>query len=117
MTIVRETYRLRDDPALAQKCVEVAQMHVDEFPTIKPALMREFDGLLPRVPTFQHYATVLTDRGEFEAAVRVCEAALAFGLDDGTQGGFNGRIARINKKAAAAGTSRASKRAAQARDS
>jgi len=100
MGIVKETYRLREDPAMADLCAEVAQTHVDEFATIKPALEREFGGQLPRVPTFQHYATLLTERGDFTAATRICEAASAFGLDDGTKAGYAGRIARIGKKAA-----------------
>ena len=61
--------------------------------------MRELGGVLPRVSTFQHYAAVLAERGEFERAVHVCEAAIAFGLHDGTKGGYEGRIERIKKKA------------------
>ena len=56
---------------------------------------------LPRVPTFQHYATLLTERGQFERVIQVCESAIGFGLDDGTKGGYKGRIERIKKKAAA----------------
>jgi len=99
MGIVNETYRLRSDPKMAEKCLEVAQMHIDEFPAIVPALKREFDGALPRVTTFQHYATLLTERGDFEKAIQVCEAAIGYGLEDGTKGGFEGRIDRIKKKA------------------
>jgi len=103
MSVVKETYRLRADPGMAQKCLEVAQMHVDEFPRIKTALKREFDGDLPRVPTFQQYATLLMERGQFDRAIEVCESAIAFGLDDGTKSGYEGRIERIKKKAAQGG--------------
>jgi hypothetical protein len=99
MCIVNETYRLRSDFKMAEKCLEVAQMHLDYFPVIAPALKREFDDILPRVSTFQHYATVLTERGEFDLAIKVCETAIVYGLDDGTKGGYRGRIERIKKKA------------------
>lgn len=76
MAIVDQTYKQRSKPAMADKCAEVAQMHIEEFERIKPALKREF-GKLPRVSTFQKYATLLTERGEFERAVEVCEIAIA----------------------------------------
>ena len=100
MAVVKESYRLRADPKMADLCADAAQTHVAEFRELAPALKREFDGSLPRVSTFQHFATLLTERGEFERAVGVCEKAIAFGLDDGTKGGFQGRIKRIQKKAA-----------------
>ena len=53
MGVINETYRLRSDPGMANTCLKVAQMHIDEFPTIRPALKKEFGGALPRVPTFQ----------------------------------------------------------------
>ena len=101
MGIVKETYRLRADPSMADKCAEVAQLHIDEFPVIAPALERDM-GFLPGASTFQQYATLLTERGEFDRAIQVCEKAIAYGLDDGTKGGYEGRIERIKKKAARA---------------
>jgi hypothetical protein len=50
------------------------------------------------VPTFQDLATVLAEDHEFADAVRICEAAQGFGLQDGTKSGFEGRIARIRKR-------------------
>ncbi len=45
-------------------------------------------------------ATLLTEWGDFDRSVWVCELALYFGLDDGTKAGFPGRIERIRKKQA-----------------
>ena len=104
MAVVAETYRLRSDPRMADKCLQVAQTHCDEFSSIVGELRTwssESGHDLPRVPTFQHYATLLTERGEFDRAIQVCESAIGFGLDDGTKGGYAGRIERIKKKAAA----------------
>lgn len=100
MGVVDETYRRRSDPAMAQKCQEVAEIHINEFPKISAALKREYGDPLPRVTTFQKYATLLTEMREFDRAVEVCKSAIAFRLDDGTKSGFEGRIARIRKKAA-----------------
>jgi len=96
--IVKETYRLRSEPAMASECARVAEMHLAEFQTLGPALKSDGDGSLPRVSTFQHYATLLTEKGDFERAVWVCELAKFYGLDDGTRAGFDGRIARIRRK-------------------
>jgi Flp pilus assembly protein TadD len=97
MNIVAATYKGRDDPEMRAVCRKIAQMHIDEFPRIKPALKRSL-GVLPRVPTFQQYATVLTEEQRFEEAIAVCEKALKFGLSDGTKGDFEGRIELIKKK-------------------
>jgi hypothetical protein len=98
MGIVNETYRRRQDEEMAARCAEVSELHLREFAQIAPGLRRDMGGSLPRVTTFQHFATLLTERGEFDRAVAVCEQAIEFGLNDNTKSGFEGRIARIRKK-------------------
>jgi len=102
--IVKETYRRRSEPAMASECARVAEMHLAEFQALGQALKSDGDGTLPRVPTFQHYATLLTEQGDFERAVWVCELAKDYGLEDGTKAGFDGRIARIRKTRGASRT-------------
>lgn len=101
MSIVDQTYKNRSDPENAELLRKVAEIHLAEFPKIKPALKKEMDGILPRVTTFQKYATFLTDKGEYEKAIEVCEQAIAYGLHDGTKSGFEGRIDRIKKEMSA----------------
>ena len=98
MGIVNETYRQRQDPTLAAKCAEVSELHLEEFSRIAPALRREMGGVLPRVTTFQHYATLLADEGAFDQAIAVCKLAIEYDLRDNTKSGFLGRIERIRKK-------------------
>ena len=98
MSIVEQTYKNRSDDDNAELLQKVAEMHLAEFPKIKPALEKQMDGILPSVTTFQKYATFLTDKGEYENAIEVCEQAIAHGLHDGTKSGFQGRIERIKKK-------------------
>jgi hypothetical protein len=95
--IVKETYKRRADAAMARECARVAEIHLAEFQELAQALKGDGDGTLPRVPTFQNYATLLAELGDYDRAVWVCELAKYYGLEDGTKAGFDGRIARIRK--------------------
>lgn len=95
--IVEATYKRRSDSKMRTLCIQYSEKHLNEFPTIAPALKRQCRGVLPHVTTFQHYATVLTEVGKFDQAIEVCGAAIKYGLHDGTASGFEGRISRILK--------------------
>lgn len=100
MSLVDQSYRHRkDDPELEKLCAEISEQHIQEFPEIKPALVKSLDGILPRVTTFQKYSTLLAEQNNFDRAVEVCAVAISHGLHDGTKGGFEGRIERIKRKA------------------
>lgn len=96
LSLVQETYKERKQAAMASICATTAELHLQEFPELMGPL-KECLGTLPRVPTFQQYATLLAERGDFEKAIAVCQAAIAYGLQDGTKSGFEGRIKRIQK--------------------
>jgi hypothetical protein len=96
MGIVEQTYRRRSEPGMADECARIAELHLFEFTNLA-ALLKQETGFLPRVTTFQSYATLLTEQGRFDDAIAVCNRALAFGLHDNTQSGFEGRIKRIEK--------------------
>ena len=96
-SIVDATYKLRKEDKYRQLCIEFAEKHLQEFPNIAPALKADMEGALPRITTFQNYATVLTENGNFEKAIHICELALKYGLHDGTKSGYEGRISRIKK--------------------
>jgi hypothetical protein len=98
MGIVNQTYKDRKKQDMGKLCAEIAEKHLAEFPNIAPALKKDMGGELPRVTTFQHYATLLTERGEYKRAIEVCEEALRYGLHDNTKGGFEARIDRIKRK-------------------
>jgi|SRR5690554_3034813 len=101
MGLVDQSYKHRkDDPELEKLCAEISEQHIQEFPEIKPALVKSLDGILPRVTTFQKYATLLLEQNNFDRAVEVCEVAIFHGLHDGTKSSFEGRIERIKRKAA-----------------
>ena len=97
-SIVAATYKLRKEEKYRKLCYEYAEKHLQEFPAIAPALKKDMGGTLPRITTFQHYAMILTEDGEYEKAISICESAIDYGLHDNTKSGFEGRITRIKKK-------------------
>lgn len=99
-TIVEITYKRRKEPEIRRICREISEKHISEFATLARALKQDMGGVLPRVPTFQHFATLLTEDGDYEYAIKVCNTAINYGLHDGTQSGFEGRIEKIEKKRA-----------------
>ena len=97
-SIVEKTYKLRNEETYRDLCIEYAKIHISEFDLIEPALRKDLNGVLPRVITFQHYATLLTENGEYEKAISVCKKAIEYGLNDGTKSNYEGRIERILKQ-------------------
>ncbi len=98
LSIISETYKLRKtDPATKELCEKIAWMHLKELPGIIQHL-KSSTAELPRISTFQNLASLLTEKGEYQKAIEVCELAISYGLSDKTQGGFQGRIDRIKKK-------------------
>ena len=99
-TIVEVTHKRREEPEMRRTCREMAEKHISAFAVLAPALKQDMGGDLPRVSTFQYFATLLTEDGDYDYAIKVCNTAINYGLHDGTQSGFEGRIEKIKKKRA-----------------
>ena len=103
-SIVALAYKQRKDDDYMRMCLQYAAIHLKEFSDLAKPLSMQMEaagmdeGTLPCVTSFQYFATALTEMGQFEKAIEVCEQALSYGLHDGTESGFEGRIARIRKK-------------------
>ena len=97
-SIITEAYKYKNEEKYRNICIEYAEKHLQEFPSLITDLKEDMGGTLPRITTFQYYATILTEDGEYEKAIDVCQKAISFGLHDGTQSGYEGRITRIKKK-------------------
>jgi hypothetical protein len=102
-SIVDLAYKERNRSVEMRKlCETTSRLHLAEFPTLAPALLKDAKGygsdLLPRVTTFQYFATLLAEDLRFDEAIEVCETALSYDLHDRTQGGFEARIERIRNK-------------------
>lgn len=102
-SIVSETYRLRKEEKYKNLCLKFSEKHLEEFHSLTKSLKEDFDDSIPKITTFQYYSTLLTELEEYERAIKTCEMAISYGLDDGTIGGYNGRIKRIKKKMSADG--------------
>ena len=100
--LVQQTYRRRKEPAMAALCQSTAETYLAEFAAIFPVLLKDWKGETYHISVFQHFATLLTEQGDYARAIQVCELALSKGLHDGTVSGFEGRIERIKKAAAKA---------------
>ncbi|MFC4661693.1 tetratricopeptide repeat protein [Oceanobacillus aidingensis] len=50
------------------------------------------------IPSFSKLAIIYEKQKEYEKAIEVSKLGLEYGLSDGTQGGFEGRIDRLKKK-------------------
>lgn len=99
MALVGETYKRRTQPRMADLCVSTAEAYLLEFAGLMKPLTDNANGIMPNVPIFQQYATLLTEQGNFTRAIEVCRIAMDFGLADGTKGGFESRIKKIEKLA------------------
>lgn len=95
--IVEAAYRRREDSAMLDLCVSTSETYLSEAPKLMRALLSDMPGQLPRIPVYQLYATILTQKGQFDRAIQVCELAIQSELQDGTKGGFYGRIERIKR--------------------
>jgi hypothetical protein len=96
-SIVKESYKLRKDEKYRNLCYKFSELHLNEFPSLAKGLKKDM-GSLPRVTTFQHFATILTEDLQYIKAIEVCQKAILFGLEDGTKGGYEGRIKKIQDK-------------------
>jgi|SRR5690554_1415104 len=96
--LTEATYKKRKDAQYRAACDYFSALHINEFDKIKAPLKKSNGGKLPQVMTFQNYANLLLEDERYDDAVKVCEKAIKFGLDDKTQTGFNGRIERIQAK-------------------
>lgn len=86
---------MREDAAAL--CEKYCQRDVDLFPKYKKSLVKDF-GSLPRIKTFQRLAILYEKRGDYTSAIRICKLAIKYGLSDGTQGSFEGRLLKLQKK-------------------
>lgn len=97
LNIVNLSYSKREIEYYKEIAIKTAELHISE---IKPILdyFNKYEHCIPSIPTFQQYATILTEIGEYDKAINICKKALELGLHDGTQGNYDGRIKRIEKK-------------------
>lgn len=99
-TAIDLTYKLRNnDPTAIDRCIAYCREDIRLMPDFIREYKRSYPEYvtLPRIPSFQRLAIIYENMGRYDDAISVCELALRYGLDDGTKGGFKGRIERLQK--------------------
>lgn len=92
-------YKQRDTRQGAFELAE--QYHLKDvklFPQYEKPMLEMF-GSIPRIPSFQQLAIMYEKTERYQEAIGICRLALEYGLRDNTKGGFEGRLAKLQKKA------------------
>ena len=92
-------YKQRDTQQDALKqaiCYCMADIKL--FPEYEKPLRKLCNGKLARCPSFQQLCVIFEKLGMYVDALNVANMALNYRLDDGTVGGFAGRVAKLAKK-------------------
>lgn len=98
--LVAHYYRMRGEAQYRAAFYRVADLQIDEASSIMEGLEEIGKGRPDQMAVFRLMAIALAEDQRPEAAVAVCEHAMALGLQDGTQAGFEGRISRLKRRAA-----------------
>jgi hypothetical protein len=98
--IINQTYKARSDASMHAILLEKGRHYIDIFGELFEPLKVELGKDVYRNAVFKQMAIALDEDGEYDEAVAVCRTAMEYKLHDGTKTGFQGRIARIQKKQA-----------------
>ncbi|MGI6491493.1 MAG: hypothetical protein ACOX0T_03600 [Pelotomaculum sp.] len=118
--------RIDESPEWLERCIEYCLEDIKIFPDFKKEYLQEERARRSRladspfiddkerktlfeetennafdlqIPSFHRLAIIYENQGKYEEAIDICELAISYGLKDGTQSGYEGRIARLTKKA------------------
>jgi len=79
-----------EDNAMIDKCIRICRMDMKLAPHITNEKQE--------IPSFKRLAIILESQGDLNGAIEVSKMALQYGLDDGTKGGYQGRIDKLSAK-------------------
>lgn len=119
-------YKQRDKPGYLEKCIDICKKDIELYPLFKQAsidedirmikrtqrlfekgskdykrFQQEIDNYVwikPRIPSFQQLAIIYEKQEKYAEAIDICKLAVKYQLNDGTKGGFTGRLSRLEKK-------------------
>jgi hypothetical protein len=77
---------------------KVAGRHIKVILVVLDGMVQSGQERPEQVETFKMLAIVMGEDERYDEAVDICKKALSLGLEDGTNTGFEGRIARLEKK-------------------
>ena len=77
------------------KCYEQGHDQISKEWKDMPTGGGDFNG---RIESYKRLAILYEKSNRYKEAIEICESALRFNQDDGTKGGYNGRIEKLRKK-------------------
>lgn len=91
-------YKLRDERENAiELAIEYCLKDIKIYPNyIKP--LSKGCAALPFIKTFYRLMIIYEKQGRYEEAIKYCEMAINYGLEDNTKGGYKARLERLKKK-------------------
>ena len=93
-------YKQRDEKIDAlDKCIYYCQEDINRLTTFLEAWKKDYphDINLPQCPSIIKLAIIFEKRGKIKEAIELCKFAIELRLNDGTKGGFEGRLKRLEK--------------------
>jgi hypothetical protein len=97
--LIETAYRnRRESEEDLNTAMTLSTQYVDEFDSLKQAVVETMEEGDRIVPVFRMLAIMLEDARAYDQAVDICRQAQAHGIEDGTRTGFEGRIKRLMKK-------------------
>jgi hypothetical protein len=96
--IVAKHYRLRTEPEHRSAFYRFANQHIGAASNFLEAHEEAGKRRPDQIEAFKMIAIAMDEDARYEEAVEICKKALTLGLQDGTKTGFDGRIARLEKK-------------------
>jgi hypothetical protein len=97
--VIAHCYKLRKQADYRAYGAKLSDNYLKLFEHLKADA--KFKGEL-KGGAFMQLTTLLNDEEEFDAALKVCQQAIDYQLDDGTVTGYAGRLARVEKAKAKA---------------
>lgn len=112
-------YKRRDEgEQWIDKCIGFCKRDIELFPKFKEAWIEEKKRILEfcyksgtisyeelnepidfilSIPSFKRLAIIYEKRKLYDKAIEICKLAISYNLDDGTKGGFESRIKKLQK--------------------
>ncbi|MBB1269375.1 hypothetical protein [Shewanella sp. SR44-3] len=92
--VIAHCYKLRKQSDYCAYGAKLSDNYLALFKQLKedPQISVDLKG-----GAFMQLTTLLNDVEDFAAAIKVCQQAIAYQLDDGTVTGYAGRLARVEK--------------------
>jgi len=101
--LIRYYYGLRnEDSYYMNRLIVACENDIELFPQFIVAFRNSVnppypETLIPSIPSFRYLCRVYEKIGMIDQAIRICELAIKYGVDDNTKGGFEGRLDRLKK--------------------